>query len=188
MLGRAVPGFLCFRLEDEAFVVMPPPPFYPGPIYPGACAELSELRGELCLTHAGANMNTIEMWMCDSIETPQWDRRYTIQVSMYMPLDVIPIVVTDGKIVFKEGNSRIRSYDLRTKTYRDVLNMEDLRYDSPTTGGILLWWLTQLKCETTFIAIITAVYAVAPPSPSLWVDAAQWLAFLLDADENCTVF
>jgi F-box interacting protein len=74
--GESAPGFVRFRLEDESFSVTPPPPRCRGLIY--ETSYLAELRGELSVAHAGAQYDSIEIWMCDQVDTnqPQWNKRY----------------------------------------------------------------------------------------------------------------
>ncbi|KAM0879529.1 hypothetical protein ACQ4PT_034176 [Festuca glaucescens] len=124
ILGLPAPGFLRFRLDDEAFVLMDPPPCDPRLDY--AVSALADLRGELCLACGGADMMTMDMWMCDNMENPQWDRRYKI-VSEHMPPDFNPIAAFGDQIVFKERNLHTGYYDLKNKTYKDVFWMKDLR-------------------------------------------------------------
>ncbi|KAM3335255.1 hypothetical protein ACQJBY_029586 [Aegilops geniculata] len=133
-LGKAAPGFLRFSLEDEAFGVMPPPPCYPMLEY--TRFSLSELRGELCLACKGANINSVELWMCNNVENPRWDRRYTIAVLMFRPPELCPIATFDDEIVFKERVSYMRRYNLKTKAYKDRFCMENLRYHHPSTGKL----------------------------------------------------
>uniref|UniRef100_A0ACD5XCK3 Uncharacterized protein n=1 Tax=Avena sativa TaxID=4498 RepID=A0ACD5XCK3_AVESA len=71
-LGDAAPGLLRFRLEDEAFGVMPQPPCCPRMQH--AKPVLAELRGELCLACGSTDKKTIRMWMCDNVENPRWDQ------------------------------------------------------------------------------------------------------------------
>jgi F-box interacting protein len=74
--GESAPGFLRFRLEDESFSVTSAPPRCRGLIY--ETCYLAELGGELSVAHAGAKHDSIEIWMCDQVDTnqPRWNRRY----------------------------------------------------------------------------------------------------------------
>jgi hypothetical protein len=119
-------------LDEEDFVLMEPPPCYPRLDY--AKSALTDLRGELCLACGGGDMMTLDMWMCDNMENPQWDLRYKIDVSRRMPPDFSPIAAFGDQIVFKEQYLRTGHYDLKTKTYKDVLWMEDLRCHNPISG------------------------------------------------------
>jgi F-box interacting protein len=131
-LGSPAPGFLSFRLDKEDFVLMEPPPCYPRLDY--AKSALADLRGELCLACGGGDMMTLDMWMCDNMENPQWDLRYKIDVPPHMPPDFSPIASFGDQIVFKEQYLRTGHYDLKTKTYKNVLWMEDLRCHNPISG------------------------------------------------------
>ncbi|KAK1669500.1 hypothetical protein QYE76_057659 [Lolium multiflorum] len=131
-LGSPAPGFLRFRLDEEDFVLMEPPPCYPRLDY--AKSALADLRGELCLACGGGDMMTLDMWMCDNMENPQWDLRYKIDVPPHMPPDFSPIAAFGDQIVFKEQYLHTGHYDLKTKTYKDVLWMEDLRCHNPISG------------------------------------------------------
>ncbi|KAM0879530.1 hypothetical protein ACQ4PT_034177 [Festuca glaucescens] len=132
-LQDAAPGFLCFGLEDESFAVMPPPPCHPSLDY--TVSSLAELQQELCLTCVGADNKSVEMWMCNNVNKPQWDRRYTI-VSTFIPRTLCPIAAFDGEILFKEWLLRTSRYDLRTKAFKDVTRLEDLTYHNPSTGTV----------------------------------------------------
>uniref|UniRef100_A0ACD5ZG83 Uncharacterized protein n=1 Tax=Avena sativa TaxID=4498 RepID=A0ACD5ZG83_AVESA len=132
VLGLLPPGFLRFSLEDETFGVTPPPPC-DWRLYFGWC-PLAELRGELCVAVKGVNISTMEMWMCDNAENPQWDRRYTINATSYMPPDFNPIALFDDEIVFKEYYFGTRRYNVRTKTYAYEFRLKYLPYHNPVTG------------------------------------------------------
>ncbi|XP_051221104.1 F-box/kelch-repeat protein At2g43270-like [Lolium perenne] len=77
--GESAPGFLRFRLDDESFSVTPPPPCCRGLRY--TTSHMAELRGELSVAHAGPKYESIEIWMCNDVDTnpnqPRWNRRYT---------------------------------------------------------------------------------------------------------------
>jgi F-box interacting protein len=133
VLGQKPPGFLRFSLEDEAFEVMPPPPSCYQRLYYVWCA-LAEIRGELCLALDGADMKTIELWMCDNTMNPQWNQRYSINAISCSPPYFNPIAVFDDDIVFKDWHFSTRRYNLKTKTYQDEFHMKDLRYPNPVTG------------------------------------------------------
>jgi F-box interacting protein len=79
--GESPPGFLRFRLEDESFSVTPAPPRCRGFIY--ETCYFAELGGELSVVHAGAEYESIEIWMCDQVDTnqPRWNRRYIFRTS-----------------------------------------------------------------------------------------------------------
>ncbi|KAI5004235.1 hypothetical protein ZWY2020_031478 [Hordeum vulgare] len=74
--GESPLGFLRFRLTDESFGVIPPPPSCQGLVY--EMSYLAELRGELSVAHPGTRCESIEIWTCNDVDTnpPQWTRRY----------------------------------------------------------------------------------------------------------------
>jgi F-box interacting protein len=78
-IGESPQGFLRFKLEDESFCVTPPPPHCQGLIY--ETSYLAELRGELSVAHAGPKYESIEIWMCNDLDTntPRWNRLYTVK-------------------------------------------------------------------------------------------------------------
>jgi F-box interacting protein len=138
MLGHAAPGFLRFNLEDEAFGVMPPPPLDQTRRVDYQWCAMAELRGELCLAVDGApeaDIRTIELWMCDNVENPHWDQRYTIScVTSLRPPHFNPVGIFDDDIVFKEWYFSTRRYNLKSKTYTNRLRLTDLQYHNPITG------------------------------------------------------
>jgi F-box interacting protein len=138
MLGHAAPGFLRFNLEDEAFGVMPPPPCDQTRRVDYLWCAMAELRGELCLAVEGApedDIRTIELWMCENVENPKWDRRFTISVvTSLRPPHFNPVGIFDDDIVFKERYFSTRRYNLNSRTYTDEFCMKDLLYQNPITG------------------------------------------------------
>jgi hypothetical protein len=87
--GELAPGFLRFRLEDESFSVTSAPPRCRGLIY--ETCFLAELGGELSVAHAGAKHDSIEIWMCDQVDTnqPRWNRRYIFSTICRLVDDVM---------------------------------------------------------------------------------------------------
>lgn len=128
------PGFLRFRLEDEAFEVMHPPPCHMRLVY--VLSRLAELRGELCLACRGADINSIELWMCENVDKPRWVLSYTIDVCGFGPPDCCPVAAFEDEMVFNDYVHGTRRYDLRTKSYNNMFCMEDLGYHKPSTSTL----------------------------------------------------
>jgi F-box interacting protein len=135
ILGNVAPGLLGFCLENEAFAVMsmPTPPCYPMKNYI-ISPVLAELREELWLAREAADMKTVLIWMCDDIENPQWDQRYTINVFNVRYPCFKPIAAFGDEIVLREQHRYTRRYNVVTKTSSDMFSIEDCRYHDPNTG------------------------------------------------------
>ena len=114
------------------------------------------MHQELCFACYAADNQSAEMWMCNNVKNPQWERRYTIGFSGFRSQCLYPIAAFDGEILFKDWFYYTRLYHLTTKAYKDV-DMMKLRYHDPRTDTL------GYGCRTfTFIDIIRYVPSLIP--------------------------
>ena len=124
-------GFLRFRLDEETFSLIPPPPCWSWDDH--EASTLSDLREVLCLTTSVGLMNrSLDMWICTDLDLPQWEKCYNILSDWTQPLHPVAMLGNGVLVCRSSGNylHRCTFQPGKVVTVNHTICMNDLRYDN----------------------------------------------------------
>ncbi|XBI69380.1 hypothetical protein VPH35_048453 [Triticum aestivum] len=143
--GGAPLGLLRLRLDDETFSIVHPPPCWTSLHHEPS--SMSVLRQELCMTTSvGLTFQSLDMWICIDLDTPQWEKRHNILSDWTRPLRPVA-VFGDGVLVcrlsdrylcrctYQPGENVVvkHTIGLNAISYYNIGKITAVQYPSPST-------------------------------------------------------